>query len=348
MQQTTPGNRRLAWLLLAAAVLFAGCAGAAGTPAAVSLDQAALAETAVLSLPPLSPAPLNGGRLRVIATTSLIGDVVARVGGDAIDLTVLIGAGQDPHSFEPAARDLTAVSDAQLIFVNGWNLEEGLIDNLAAIGTNALLVPISAGIEPLPFDGSDAHDDEADEAGHDDGAADPHVWFDVRNVAQWTDNAAVVLSGLDPANAAAYAQNAAAYQMELEELERYAADRLSSIPAARRLLVTNHDSFAYFAAAFDFEVLGTVIPGASTLAEPAASDLSSLIDAMEARGVCTLFTETTVSESLARTVAAELQSCRDVRVVALYTGAVGPAGSGADSYVGMFRANVDAIVQGLQ
>jgi ABC-type Zn uptake system ZnuABC Zn-binding protein ZnuA len=112
--------------------------------------------------------------------------------------------------------------------------------------------------------------------------------------------------------------------------------------------VTNHDTFSYFAQEYGFSVLGTVIPTASTLAEPSASDLAGLIKAMEGQGVCTIFTEITVSDTLAKTVAAELDGCDQVQVLQLYTGAVGPSGSGADSYISMFRHNVDMIVAGLR
>lgn len=311
------------------------------------------AELEMLTLPALSAADLASGKLRVVATTSIIGDVVANVGGDAIDLTVLMGPGQDPHSYQPGAAQLTAVARAHVIFVNGWNLEEGLLDDLQTIGANVPIVPISANIAPLAF-GAGAHEDEHAAEGdhaaaeeHDHDGADPHAWFSIHSVAQWTDNVNDVLSTLDPANAASYAANAAQYRRALAELEAYAAAQLATIPAEKRVLVTNHGSFGFFARDYDFEMLGTVIPSMSTLAEPSAADLADLITKMRLEGVCTLFTETTVSDKLASTVAAELRDCQDVQVIRLYTGAVGAAGSGADSYIGMFRANVDAIVSGL-
>ncbi|MCP4416681.1 MAG: zinc ABC transporter solute-binding protein, partial [Chloroflexi bacterium] len=104
----------------------------------------------MLILPELPAAELNGGLLRVVATTSIVGDVVAQVGGgEAIDLTILIGPGQDSHSYQPTAQDLTAVASAHVIFINGWDLEEGLVDDLETIGEGVPLVPISANIEPL-------------------------------------------------------------------------------------------------------------------------------------------------------------------------------------------------------
>jgi ABC-type Zn uptake system ZnuABC Zn-binding protein ZnuA len=113
-------------------------------------------------------------------------------------------------------------------------------------------------------------------------------------------------------------------------------------------MVTNHESLGYLAHAYDLDVLGTVLPAASTMAEPSASDLAALIEEMNAHSLCTIFSETTISDKLAQAVAAELTGCDQVSVRPVYTGAIGPAGSGADSYIGMFRHNVDTIVAGLQ
>lgn len=287
----------------------------------------------ILKLPQLQAAGLGGEPLKVIATTSIIGDVVAQVGGDDIELMTLIGPGQDPHGYEPAARDLTAVAVANLIFVNGWDLEEALARDLQEIGQTVSIVPISANIEPLTFGKS---------------TVDPHVWFSIPNVKQWVMNVEHTFSALDPANAETYARNAENYLVELDELEEYTIKQLAQIPEENRLLVTNHDSLGYFADEYNFTVVGTVIPAASTLAEPSASDFVHLIGEMEAHDICTIFTEATVSNTLAQTVSAELDGCEEVKIIQLYSGAVGPTGSGADSYIGMFRANVDAIVEGLQ
>lgn len=333
-------SRVCIFLLLLAAVALAGC-GATGA----STGEAAGPQP--LALPALTAVDLNGRPLQVVATTSIIGDVVGQVAGDAAQVTTLMDPGQDPHSYQPTAADLAAAAEADVIFVNGWNLEEGLVADLASAGETTPVVAISAGITPLAF-GADDHAgvEEADHA-HDT-TADPHVWFAVPNVMQWTQNAEQVLSELDPANAAAYAANAAAYRVQLEALDDDVRAQVTQVPPARRVLVTNHDSLAYFAAEYGFEVLGTVIPGASTIAEPSASDLAQLIAAMEQEGVCTLFTETTVSTRLAETAAAELNDCDAVEVLTLYTGSVGAPGSGIDTYVEMMRANVNTIVQGLQ
>jgi ABC-type Zn uptake system ZnuABC Zn-binding protein ZnuA len=313
-------------------------------------------EDAVLSLPELAPAELGAEeQLRVLATTSIVGDVIAQVGGDAIALTILMQPGQDPHSYEPSIRDLTNAAEAHVVFVNGWDLEEGLADDLETIGEDVPVVPISANVRPLAVRESEReHEDEEHQEGeegegheHDHGSADPHVWFSVHNVKQWVENVEQVLSDLDPANAEAYERNAASYLEALTQLEQYAEAQLATIPTGNRFLVTNHEALAYFAEVYDFTILGTVIPGASTIAEPSAAEMVALVELMEEHGICTIFAETTANDSLAQTVAGELDGCDNVQVLKIYTGSLGAIGTGADSYIAMMRSNIDMVVAGL-
>lgn len=300
-----------------------------------------------LTLPPLH-AHTSGQPLRVVATTGLVGDAVRQVGGAAIDLTVLMGAGQDPHAYQPAAADLAAVADADLIFVNGWNLEEGLLGDLATIG-DAPLVPISAGVTPREIDESDpnsAHGHGNGTASH--GPADPHVWQDVAHVAQWVENARLALGAADPANAALYDANAAAYQARLAQLDAELRRTLAAIPPARRVFVTNHDNLGYLADAYDFEIVGALIPSISSLAEPTAAALAGLIDTMRATAICAVVVEANAAGQLARVLQNELTGCDEVRLIALYTDALGAPGSGAATYPDMMRANAAALVEGLR
>lgn len=338
---------RTGWLLVVVVglVLSVGCQGGSEEE-----RPAGAAEEAVLQLPQLAPVDLEGERaLRVVATTSIIGDVVGQVGGEAIALTTLMGPGQDPHSYEPSTADLTRVADADVIFINGWDLEEGLVDDLANIAGDAPLAPISANITPLAFGehGEEEGDEHEEEDTHADGGVDPHVWLDPQLVMQWVQNVETALSSLDPARADLYEGNAAAYLEELEALDARIEAELGRIAPERRKLVTNHDALAYFARRFDFEVVGTVIPAASTVAEPSAQALAALVERMRAEGVCTIFAESTASARLAETVAAELDSCEEVQVLSLYTGALGGPESGAGSYLEMMGGNLEVIVRGL-
>lgn len=338
----------------------AGAPGVAATSEAHDHEDTTIQATGAgdlnpLTLPALSPAALDGRPLRVVATTSIIGDVVGRVGGDAIELTTLMQPGQDPHSYQPVASDLTHVARADLVFVNGWDLEEGLLRALTDVSESAVFVPISAGIAPLPFGEHEADSGEeatveghSDTEGHEHEGADPHVWQSVPNVMQWVENAVSTLSAMDPANAATYRANADAYLAALEQLDAAVREQVATIPPERRVLVTNHDTLGHFAHEYGFDVIGTVIPGASTLSEPTAGDLAALIRVMRTENVCALFTETTVSDRAGAAIGGELTQCDEVRVVKLFTDALGPPGSGADSYIGMMRTNVEAIVAALR
>jgi ABC-type Zn uptake system ZnuABC Zn-binding protein ZnuA len=352
-------------LILAAMLLVACNAPAPAQPqpttapqaAAVSHDDEDAADAydaddrdddVALSLPALTAVNLAAGeRLRVVATTSIVGDVVSQVAGDAVELTTLMAAGLDPHGFSPSATQLTAVAGAHVIFINGWDLEEGLVGDLENISEGRVpLVPVSAGVEPLMLEEED-DDHVDDEDDHDHGPIDPHTWFDVANVIRWTENIVHVLSELDPANTVLYSANGGAYIHELEALDAFVREQTATVPAAKRKLVTNHDTMGYFARAYDFRVLETLIPGASTLAEPSARDLANVVDTLRQESICVIFVETIASDRLAQVVSSELDTCPEVQILSLYTDALGAPGSGADSYIGLMRFTVDTIVGAL-
>jgi ABC-type Zn uptake system ZnuABC Zn-binding protein ZnuA len=291
-----------------------------------------------MAIPPVEAVDLGGEKLRVVATTNILGDVVANVGGDAIDLTVLIGLGQDPHTYQAVAGDLAAIEDAHVVFVVGLNLEESLIDTIDNTASGPV-VPVSAGIELIAFAGG--HEHEA-------AAYDPHFWMDPNNVIVWAENIADVLSAADPANADAYAANAAAYIDELETLDAYIRQEVARIPEANRKLVTDHLAFGYFADEYGFEMIGTVVPGATTTAEPSAGDMADLVEQIKAEGVKAIFVGTSSSErleQLARLIAEEAGT--EVEVLALYTGSLDEPGTPGATYLGMMRYNIDRMVEGL-
>lgn len=321
---------RAVFLRGAVAVLALWLAACTAAPEQAGFQQAARLADAGLG---------EGERLRIVASTSIAGDVVAQVGGDLIELQVLIQPGQDPHSYEPAARDIARLEDAHVIFVNGLGLEENLIEMLHGTGTGVPVVALAEDIEPLAAE----HDGEEDD---DHGDLDPHVWLNPLHVVTWTGTIADTLSTLDPAHADTYAANAAAYASELRALDGEIAAQVEAIPAAQRRLVTNHHALAYFAERYGFEVVGTVYLGASTLAEPNAGDLARLVETIRATGVRAIFVDSSISDEQARIIAEEVGS--EVGVYALYTGTLGPPGSGADSYLGMMRANIETIATALE
>lgn len=291
------------------------------------------------------PGDQPGGKLNVIATTSIIGDVVENIGGEAIQVSVLIPRGSDPHSFEPVPQDLARLSDADLIFANGAGLEEQLLRVVQNAAGDTPLVTLASSIQlintaadqDIPHPTEEGNDHE-----HSDG--DPHVWTDPNSVKVWTRAIADALSQSDPSNAALFQSNAEAYRQKLDELDAWIQEQVAQIPPQERRLVTDHLSFAYFAERYGFEQVGAVIPGYSTLSEPSAQELAALEDAIRALGVKAVFVGKTVNPDLAQRVAQDTGT----RLVSLYEGSLSPEGGEAGSYLEYMRYNVRAIVSGLQ
>ncbi len=298
-----------------------------------------------LVLPEVAAADLEAGeKLAVVATTNIIGDVTANVGGDAIELTVLIETGQDPHSFEPTPKDLAAIEDADLVLVNGLGLEEVLMDAIDNVAVGPV-VPVSAGIDPLENAGGGDDHDGGDDDEH---AADPHVWVDPNNVMVWVENIAWALSQADLANETSYQANAADYLDELRALDDYIRQQAARIPEEERKLVTDHGLYSYFADEYGFEIIGTVIPSFTSTAGASAGDVARLVSVIEAEGVPAVFigaTATQGTRQLAEALAEEAGS--QVRVLPLLSGSLAPRGEPGDTYLGYMRYNIDQIVLGL-
>jgi len=282
------------------------------------------------ALTPIALAP--GERLKVLATTSIVADVVAAVGGERVEVTALVPRGVDPHSFEPTPQDVRRAAEAQVVFENGLGLEAFLGDLVRNAGTGAPLVSVSAGIDPLPA-GAEA----------DHGAWDPHTWLDPQNVIAWTETIEASLTALDPQGASANASNAHAYRVELEALDAEVEAQLAVIPEAQRILVTDHEEFAYFARRYGFTILGTVIPAPSAAAEPSAQELAALESAIRTTGVRAVFVSSVVSPALARQVAEDT----GIRLVTLYAHSLSDANGPAPTYIDLMRLNARLIAEAL-
>lgn len=286
----------------------------------------------------------RGDKLRVVATTTIVGDVVAQVGGDAIALTVMLPVGADPHVFDPSPQDMAKVADADVIFVNGAGLEAFLERLLENAGGDADVIHVSEG---LAFIEAEHHEDEerdAEENDHAHEGVDPHTWTDPNNVLRWVDNIEAALVLHDPAHAADYRANADAYRAQLRELDAWVRGQVAAIPAENRKLVTDHETFAYFAQRYGFEQVGAVVPGYSTAAQPSARDLAALEDRIRAYGVKAVFVGSTVNPALAQRVAEDT----GVKLMFLYTGSLTAPGGEADSYLSYVKYNVGAMVEGLK
>jgi zinc/manganese transport system substrate-binding protein len=300
----------------------------------------AMSSLLTLSAPTGAQTPAASQPLPVVASTSVIGDLVHNVGGDAIQLTTLIGPGVDAHTFDPAPGDLVTLEGAAVVFENGLGLEPWLDQFWESTQPTGSRVIVTEGIEPLPAGAEAAASGEQEQGGF-----DPHVWHDVANAIVMVDNIRQALDAADPAHAATYDANAAAYTAELQDLDTWVREQVATLPPERRKLVTNHDTFAYFAKAYGFEILGTALGSVSTeVGDPSAQKIVALVDEIDQAGVCAIFAENVSNPDLMDSIAAEA----GVELgPPLYTDALGPADSPGGTYVGMMQSNVTAIVTSL-
>ncbi len=299
----------------------------------------------------LAPSPSPASRpLAVVATTSIVGDVVRRIGGEGVQVTVLLPVGADPHTFEPSPQDVARVAEADVIFAAGAGLEVFLEPLLKNAGGKALHVELTEGIPLRPFEALTGHreehgeEEESDHGHAHEGPWDPHVWLDPLNVITWTHTIEAMLSRLDPGRADLYRRNAEAYRAQLRELDAWIREQVAQIPPENRKLVTEHQVFGYFAHRYGFEQVGTILPGVTTTAQPSPQELAALEEAIRALGVKAIFVSSTVDPALARRVAEDTGT----RLVQLYVDSLGEPGSEADSYIGMMRTNVRRIVEALR
>jgi len=278
--------------------------------------------------------------LQVVATTSIWGDVLSQVVGDAASVVVLVPRGADAHDYQPTSQQIAALLEADLVIANGLGLEQGLADVLeSAVFDGAEMFEVGPELDPLLLSGH-GHGD-ADE--HDPGDLDPHVWFDLRRVDTAAQLIAQRLAAID--DSVDWAARAADYSEDLLQTEEDIVRVLESVPADARKLVTNHEALGYFADRYGFEVIAVVIPGGSTLGDPSSAELASLVEEIEDEGIRTIFAETTKATRLAEAVAAEVGD--EVTVVELYTESLGEPGSGADTLIGMLSTNARRIAEAL-
>jgi ABC-type Zn uptake system ZnuABC Zn-binding protein ZnuA len=306
---------------------------------------ACLAATVLFGLAACNPShrqsdKVEDNRLKVVATTTIVGDVVRNIAGEAIEQFTLLPPGADPHSFEPSPQDAARLEDTSLVFINGAGLEAFLEPLLQNVSSQARVVDLSKEISLLEA-GPDVHTagEHASEM-----RGDPHVWFDPYSVLAWVDQIESALSEADPANAAIYHANAEKYRQELVELDEWIGEQVNRIPPDRRRLVTDHLSFTYFADRYGFEQVGALIPGYSTLAQPSAQELAMLEDAIRNLAVNTIFLGNTVNPSLAERVTADTGA----KLVQVFTGSLTASDGPASSYLDYMRYNVSAIVNALR
>ena len=281
------------------------------------------------------------GQLQVIATTTIVSDVVQQVAGGTVQVATLLPPGTDPHSFQPTPQDVALVSKANLIFASGAGLETFLQPLLDNAGGNAQVVYLSQGIPLLEAEDVTEKAAESGETGEQ-GQGDPHVWLDPTNVITWTNRIEETLAALAPQDEQAFAKNAQAYIQQLQELDTWIQEQVAKIPQGNRLLVSDHTDLTYFAKRYGFEQVGSIIPGYSTLAEASAQDLAALEDAIRKQGVKTIF----ISET-APAVVQRVAQDTGISLVQLYIGYLSPPDGPAPTYMKMMRYDVNQIVSAL-
>ena len=286
----------------------------------------------------------SGDGLSIVATTTIAGDLVARVVRDAASVEVLMPAGADPHDFSPSSQQVAKLRTADLVVAWGLGLEEGLEDVLDSAARDGVRVlELSALVDPIPFEGpdhEDDHEDGDDDHGH--GGLDPHTWMDPVRMAAAVREIGLALTEIAPG--VDWMTNAERASSELLAVHDELVAILSVIPPERRKLVTNHHAFGYLARRYDFEVVGVAVPGGSTLASPSPAQIAGLVDAVRNAGVDVLFAETTSSTGLLDTVAGELEG---VRVVKLLEGSLAPPGEPGDTLDAMWVFNARTIAEAL-
>lgn len=283
--------------------------------------------------------PPSESVLQVVATTTIVGDLVRTIGGDDVHVEALMGPGVDPHLYKASAGDVRRMSSAKAIFYSGLHLEGKMTDVLE--GMNERGARTVAVAECIPEERLISLEGYAD-------LHDPHVWFDVDLWAQTVDCVVQALTELRPADADTYSANASRYLDQLAQLDSWVQQRANDLPPDQRVLVTAHDAFAYFGRAYGFEVRGLL--GVSTASETGTSDIQKLAEFIVERRIPAVFVETSVPpryvEALQEAVASR---GFDVRIGgSLFSDSLGTTGTPEGSYEGTVRANVDTIVDGLK
>ena len=295
---------------------------------------------AVAAVAPLFAAPARAAdRVTVVATFSVIGDMIAQVGGNHLDIKTIVGPGGDCELYQPTPADVAAVATARAIFLNDINDEfepwlEPLLKQAAFKGPK---VVVSRGVHTLsageehPVSGRMLPE-----------ALDQHAWLDPRNSVIYVRNIAAALSRLDPANAADYRARAAAYEKELQEVDAWARQQIEAVPEEKRRALTSHDSLQYIASAYGITLLS--VNGWTNNSEPSAAELAKLTEKIRASRVKALFLDSITDPRAVERIAAETGATIGGT---MYGDSLSPAGGEASSYVQMLRHDVTTLRDGM-
>jgi zinc/manganese transport system substrate-binding protein len=272
-------------------------------------------------------------KIPVVASFSILGDLVRVVGGERVAVTTLVGPDEDAHVFEPKPADAKNLLQSRLLITNGLGFEPWAQKLAKSAGYKGQAVVASQGVKARTMPGEKGHAKETD----------PHAWQDPTNVVLYVRNIATALTRLDPAGAAAYKENSEAYVKELQALDTWTQEQFSAIPTAKRKVITSHDAFGYFGAHYQLSFLAP--QGISTEVEPSAKQVAQLIRQIQREKIKAVFFENMSSPKLLA------QLSKDAGVTpgpALYVDALSKAGGPADSYLKLMRHNVTQLVAGIK
>jgi len=300
----------------------------------------------LLSLVIAAPALAQPQKLRVIASFSILGDIVAQVGGEQVEVTTLVPAMGDAHVFQPTPSHARAVAGADVLVINGLNFEPWLDRLVTASGFKGRHVMAAEGIKPREMGGHGHahHNHGPGDDDHDDhGVADPHVWHDLQRMQTYIANIAQGLAAADPAHAEAYRTRGAAYAAELKALDTWAAAEIGKLPRAHRKVITQHDAFGYLAARYRIDFMAA--QGVTTKAEASAEAVGRLTRQIKREKVQALFFENIANPRLIEQIGREAKVKVGGR---LYSDALSPPGGEADSFVKMYRLNITRLIEAMR
>lgn len=292
---------------------------------------------------PSSAFPQEPAKKQAVATFSILGDIVKNVAGDRIELSVLVGPGNDSHIYSPSPADARTLKNADIVFENGLEFEGWMERLVKSSGSSAKVAVASHGIVPIE---ADDHDHDETEGGHHHGHhhdIDPHAWQNVANVKVYVANIRDALIGIDPAGKAAYEENAKGYLEKLDILDRTIRETVAAIPADRRKVITSHDAFGYFAKAYGVAFIG--LQGVSSDSEASARDVATIVRQIKAERIPAVFVETISDSRLMDRIAGETGAKIGKQV---YSDSLSGNDGPAATYIDMMEHNVKAFSEALK
>ncbi len=273
----------------------------------------------------------SDGRLKALTSTTFLADITRNIAGDRISVDSLLPVGADPHAYQAAPSDVAKIAESDLLILNGLEYEHFIEPLLENAGGERLIIEATAGLSPRKDAGSEH-------------GIDPHMWLDPNLVMTYVENIRDGLIQIDVEGTQIYKANADAYIARLKDLDKWIVAQVNTIPAERRLLVTNHEAVGYFAERYGFEVAGAVIPSLSTDAGTSAKELAALIEVIKTSGAPAIFLGEVENPDLANQIAAET----DVKVVDNLHLESLTVGAPAATYIDMMKHNVNQIVEALK